>query len=212
YDYHNKNGLLYASTDKPLGLYIMKYVVIDGVSKPAEDSMAYGNLVDADFRQKVFEIADRLKIPPDYLMTVMAIETSKNVNGKMVPTFDPSIKNPGSSAVGLIQFMKATAKDLGTTTEKLAKMSAVDQLDYVEKYLKPYVGKMKSVEDVYLAVFYPNAIGKKDGYEFPQSIYQPNKGLDKDKNGKLTKGEIANFVRRTLKRGQKSKPKSTPLP
>jgi hypothetical protein len=40
-------------------------------------------------------------------------------------TFSPCVKNPGSSATGLIQFMSSTAKSLGTTTNDLCKMSAV---------------------------------------------------------------------------------------
>jgi hypothetical protein len=52
-------------------------------------------------------------------------------------TFSPSQKNAaGSSVIGLIQFMSTTAKNLGTSTSELAKMTAVEQLNYVEKYLK----------------------------------------------------------------------------
>jgi hypothetical protein len=58
-------------------------------------------------------------------MAAMAFETGE--------TFSPSIKNKASGATGLIQFMRSTAKGSGTTTAALAEMTAVDQLDFVEK-------------------------------------------------------------------------------
>ena len=39
-------------------------------------------------------------------------------------------------------------------------MSASQQLEYVEKYYSPYAGKLNSPADLYLATFYPYAIGK----------------------------------------------------
>lgn len=42
---------------------------------------------------------------------------------------------------------------LGTTTAHLRKMSNVEQLDWVRRYLSPYHGKMKNWLDVYCAVF-----------------------------------------------------------
>ncbi len=167
------------------------------------DTVPFGKHVDAKFKSKVAAIATRLGAETDHLMTVMAIETSKYENNKVTYTFSPSIKNPNSSAVGLIQFIESTAKGLGTSTAKLAKMTAVAQLDYVEKYFKPYKGKIASVADVYLAVFYPKAMGKKDAYTLPDWAYQANKGLDKDKNGKLTRGEIAAYVKGKLETGRK---------
>ena len=51
-------------------------------------------------------------------------------------TFSPTIRNgAGSSMIGLIHFMPTTAKSLGTSTEALSKMTAVEQLDYVENTL-----------------------------------------------------------------------------
>lgn len=39
-------------------------------------------------------------------------------------------------------------------------MSATQQLEYVEKYYTPFRGKLNSPADLYLATFYPYAIGK----------------------------------------------------
>lgn len=97
-------------------------------------------------------IADDLEVSPDFLMSCIAFETGE--------TFSPKIKNAaGSGATGLIQFMPTTAKGLGTSVEKLAAMSATKQLDYVKKYFKRFKGKLSTLEDVYLAILYPAAIG-----------------------------------------------------
>jgi len=98
------------------------------VAKP-EAKIAWGAKVTDDFKRKTITISRRLNMDPSHLMAIMAFETSRS--------FDPSITNrAGSGATGLIQFMPATARDLGTTTSRLALMNAVEQLDYVERYCK----------------------------------------------------------------------------
>jgi hypothetical protein len=171
-------------------------LVVASVFGDPPDQIYWGSKVSPEFKNKVIQIAGQLNTDPSYLMTVMSIETSKIVNGKPEPTFDPSIQNPGSSAVGLIQFTAATAAKLGTTTDKLKAMSAVEQLDWVKKYFEPQKDKLTSVEDTYLAVFYPALIGKPDSDTLPDAYYEPNKGLDKDNDGKITRGEIVAYVKK----------------
>ena len=140
----------------------------------------------ADFIKKIKEVCGRLGINPDWLMSV--------INKESAGTFSPSIKNPTSSATGLIQFMEATAKGLGTTTAALRKMTAVQQMDYVEKYFQPYKGKMKSFADVYICVFYPAALDKPDTWVFPNWVYKVQKYIDINKDGKITLGEFKKWM------------------
>lgn len=139
------------------------------------------------FMQKVEEIETRLRMPQGSLLAVMKFETGG--------TFDPGVKNKaGSGATGLIQFMPSTAKSLGTSTDALARMSAEDQLDYVEKYFQPYKGRMKDLKDAYMAVLYPKAVGKPEWYPLFRQDQQPtayrqNAGLDRDKKGMVTVGD-----------------------
>jgi hypothetical protein len=130
---------------------------------------------------KVKKVSADLKIDPNWLLMAMFKETGG--------TFSPSIKNPTSSATGLIQFMESTAKSLGTSTAALRKMTFIQQMDYVYKYFLPFKGRLKSFFDVYLAIFYPAAIGKPDSWIFPNWVYVANKGLDTNKSGKITLGE-----------------------
>ena len=164
-------------------------------------AIAWGNKVTPAFRRKAVDICLKLGADPDHLMACMAFESGE--------TFSPSIRNAaGSGAVGLIQFMPATAQALRTTTDKLAAMSAVKQLDYVELYFKPKAGKLKTLEDLYMAILWPAAVGKRLDYvlfaksdpKYPKRYIQ-NAGLDFNKDGVITKAEAADKVRKKLSKG-----------
>ncbi|MCE7987629.1 MAG: hypothetical protein DYG89_41220 [Caldilinea sp. CFX5] len=144
------------------------------------------------FKQKVIEMAQRLGTDPNFLMAIMSFES----NG-----FNPQAKNPHSGATGLIQFMPKTAEKLGTTTDALARMTAEQQLDYVAKYFAPYTGRLKTLEDAYMAVLWPPAIGQGNNYVLfssPSREYQQNQLLDLNKDGKITVTEAAAMVRKKL--------------
>jgi hypothetical protein len=165
----------------------------------SNNAIAWGAKVTPAFKNKVIKICTNLGIPPDYLMSCMAFETGE--------TFKPDIKNAaGSGAVGLIQFMPRTAKGLGTSTDSLSKMTAVKQLDYVEKYFHPKKSKLKTLEDVYMAILYPAAIGKPSSHTLfskNTATYDQNKGFDKNKDGKITLAEISGKVRSKYEKGLK---------
>ncbi|WP_244596896.1 lytic transglycosylase domain-containing protein [Escherichia coli] len=159
--------------------------------------IAWGAKVSREFKLKVIEVCERLEINPDYLMSCMAFETGE--------TFSPSVRNPNGSATGLIQFMSNTARALGTTINELASMTSVEQMDYVEKYFKPYTGKIKTIEDVYMVIFCPRAVGKPNSYILYNEgrSYDDNKGLDLNKDNAITKYEAGFKVREKLKLGMK---------
>lgn len=143
----------------------------------------------SDFINKVVKISNNLGVNPNWLMIVMAFESAKS--------FQPYVKNKLSGAVGLIQFTSTTAKGLGTTLADLSLMSAVEQLDYVEKYLLPYKGKMTDLYNTYLAVFSPAYIGRPDAqrvYASPSDAYKFNKVLDVNNDLVITVGEIKNVI------------------
>ncbi len=150
--------------------------------------------VSREFKDKVMQMAERLGANPNYLMAVMSFETGG--------TFSPSVQNAaGSGATGLIQFMPATARGLGTTVEALARMTAEEQLDLVAKHFTPFTGRLRTIEDVYMAVLFPAAIGKgRDHVLFRKGTkrYAQNQGLDINRDGLITVGEAADKVRRRL--------------
>ncbi len=159
--------------------------------------LCWGAKVSPSFKAKVIEVSRALELNPDYLMACMAFESGESFSPKKTNT-------AGSGATGLIQFMPRTAKGLGTTTEKLAAMTPEQQLDYVEQYLKSYKGKMHSLEDVYMAILYPADIGKPVStgvFSDPSVAYSQNKGLDTDKDGKVSIGEISAKIRSEYEKG-----------
>lgn len=145
------------------------------------------------------ETAKKLDIHPDWLATVISFETAG--------TFSPSILNAaGSGAFGLIQFMPNTAKVLlGTTTatEAVAQGRAMSFNEQLEKMVIPYFrGRvMRNLNDVYLAVFYPAAMGKPDSYvvgSVPSAVYNQNAVFDKEGKGYITRADITRTINSVL--------------
>ena len=189
---------------------VMRMISPDGVISPGGPTfkalcggdtdglkIAWGAKVDPEFKQKAISICSSLQIPVDFLMSAMAFESGES--------FSPSIRNAaGSGAVGLIQFMPTTARALGTSVENLIAMSAVQQLDFVQKYFSPHRGKLCSLEDVYMAILFPAAIGKSPGatlFASPSIQYQQNSGLDVNHDGIVTVQEAASRVRAKFIKG-----------
>lgn len=141
-----------------------------------------------EFALKVTDICNQLNIKPEWLMFVMWFESKLN----------PQAVNPISGSTGLIQFMPSTARGLGTTTDVLKRMSNVQQLDYVLAYLRPYKGRMKTWVDVYLAVFYPKAMGKPDFVITPDIIAKQNKIFDLNKDLDISVKEIETALRKQI--------------
>ncbi len=141
-----------------------------------------------EFTEKVNNICTELRIEANWLMFVMWFESKLN----------PQAVNPISGATGLIQFMPNTARSLGTTTAALRHMSNVQQLDYVLAYLRPYKGRMKRWVDVYLAVFYPKAMGKPDFVITSDIVARQNKIFDINKDLDISVKEIETVLRKRI--------------
>lgn len=148
---------------------------------------------DQEFVSAAGKLAADLSIPVDDVFRVIEFETAGS--------WSPAIKNPGSTATGLIQFLESTAKGLGTTTADLAGMTRAQQMEYVGKYLEPYKGRIKNFGDLYMAVHYPKAIGQSETYVMysqGSAEYAANKNLDTNGDGTVTRGEtIASVIART---------------
>lgn len=165
-------------------------------------NLIFAYKVTTEFAAKLIEIADKLGIDPNWLMWVMWFESKLNpqaVNYQKGDSTDPTNRCK-YRATGLIQFMPSTAVSLGTTNSDLLRMTAVQQLDYVYRYLKPYAGRMYSMIDVYFAVFFPAAINKPDEYVLQtaklsaSAIASQNSGLDLNKDSQITRLEVIQKV------------------
>lgn len=149
---------------------------------------------DPDFKKKVEKISSLLGIPSNNLMAIMKQESG----------VDPQARNKTSGATGLIQFMPKTAIALGTTTDELYNMDGVQQLDYVYKYFKMTGVGDGSLGELYTAVFMPKyvgypkdtVLGQRGAAGFSGKVYAQNSGLDRNRDGVITKADIENSVSR----------------
>ncbi len=161
--------------------------------------LAWGAVVSPAFRARVYTLCDRLGWTEDHaswLMACIAFETGR--------TFSPSVRNPRSTATGLIQFMAGTARALGTSITALSRMDAVEQLAWVEKYFQAQADRIHTLDDLYLAILWPAAVGKPASHLlWPIGVpaYAANRGLDANRDARITKGEAAAKPRALLAEG-----------
>lgn len=128
-----------------------------------------------------------------YAINIMGFESAGS--------FNPAKQNQaGAQAFGLLQFMAGAASDMGTTVDALKSMTQLQQLQYVFKYfnmrMKQY-GKFQYLDDFYLSVFYPKAIGKNPNEKIfvkGQLAYTQNGGLDGNNDGVITIQEISQRI------------------
>lgn len=148
--------------------------------------------LDKKFLRKVKHVAKKLNCDYQDLLALMNSESGIN----------PSKWN-GTTAVGLIQFTQPAIDDLNQkykknlTKEKIAGMTATEQLEWVEKYLliaKNYAGFSKkhhlSAGDLYAITFLPGRATREVLCTQGENYYSQNKGLDLNKDGKITKSEL----------------------
>ncbi len=116
----------------------------------------------------------------------------------------------GRSAIGLIQFTDINIKDLNSiyganlTKEKIAQMSPLEQLDWAEKSLLRAkqiagfpIGHKLNAGELYAINFAP-ANAKRQSYisKKGDGLYEGNPGLDLNKDGKITREELGQKIKK----------------
>lgn len=146
------------------------------------------------FCAKVENIAKNINCNPNDLLAIMYTESGLN----------PSKKAEKGSATGLIQFLESTANNLGTTTSKLAGMDGISQLDYVEKFYQAniewifgsnYTGEIDS-GTLYALTFLPQYAKQEILCDSSTEAYQYNTLLDENKDGNISKSDLADVMDR----------------
>jgi hypothetical protein len=156
---------------------------------------------DTDFIAATEQVVGNLQsagaqISADDLFRIIEFETGGS--------WSPAQKAGTSSATGLIQFLESTAQGLGTSTEALAQMTRAEQMEYVQRYLEPYAGRIQNFGDLYMAIHWPRGVGQGDDYvmyEEGSREYTANRGLDANGDGTVTRGETMSVVERRVGSG-----------
>lgn len=145
-------------------------IFIDEVDKIIKNINKYGNTLTRNDLLKVM-IAESAGLNPQAVNKQPPGKVGKNGDGKVVkksgePDSDNLYIRAEYRATGLIQFMPTTAKSLGTSTQAIYNMTAIDQLKYVEKYIIQFSknGQLKNYIDIYAAIFFPISLGKPDTF------------------------------------------------
>jgi nucleoid-associated protein YgaU len=145
-----------------------------------------------EFRVRLREVSDSLTVDPTDLASIIAFESG----------FSPRARNHLSNATGLIQWIPTTAAALyRLTIEQIANMSAVEQLDLVERYFAGIRGRGASLHDLYMLVWNGSpatpetVLGVADAAGHAGAVYRQNSALDLNHDGRITAGEASYIVR-----------------
>lgn len=134
-----------------------------------------------DFMTEVNRVAGRLGVNPTNLLAIMRSESSLN----------PQAVNRSTGASGLIQFMPRTAQSLGTSVEAIRQMTAAQQMPFVEKFFQSVrLPPGASAGKMYAYVFLPGRANREVLTQSGENFYEMNKGLDVDKDGKITIADL----------------------
>jgi len=117
-------------------------------------------------------------------------------------TWSPSVRNPGSSAVGLLQWTRVTAEALGVPYESIGRMTVLQQIqDLIPQHFAMAlrgrsVPQPISIENLYLCVAAPAFVGAS-----PERIAYAGTACDlnagwQDDAGRCTVGAIGALARR----------------
>jgi hypothetical protein len=186
------------------------YTQIDYDNAKVQEKLSQGKITP-EFLSAVEDMCERSDMHAMALLSVMDYET--------IGSFSPSIKNPKSSGRGLIQIIEENAKAMGTTTSKLASMTQIEQLPFVEEYFemkRRRTTDYRRPADIATAVFWPIGLhtpGKTVGAVYSPSTksrerYDVNDGVDTNFDGRISVNEYCNG---SLQRGYLPEPIITPL-
>lgn len=164
-----------------------------------------GDKLDNNFFVGLQAMCNRLGCDPKDMLALMHLEAG----------LDPNVTRPHHGARGLNQMIPPVLKGPTVgwpgTIDQYGQLSAAEQLPWIEKYFRGVMrdtgsGPLRSLPMLYLANFWPAALRNPAVQEqIPTAVivdenknpreYEENKGLDVDRDGKITFGDIDKITR-----------------
>ena len=163
---------------------------------PYEDGKLPPISEDEQFLEKVRLMSKKLNVKPSELLSMLSKESTTAI--------DPKAKNQ-SGATGIFQLMynpnDAKQKRYGYTREEFMNLSRAQQMDVYDQYLQDVQKQFKKyprdVIDLSLSQLAPALMGAEQNttiYQEGDPAYSSNKNIDADTDGKITAGEIRDFM------------------
>ena len=140
-------------------------------SAAAEICAAYPRVSQA-LAAKIVSVASSVGAHPGDLANILNFESNQ--------TFDPSVRNPRTGAVGLIQFdPSTTTHELGIPVDQLAALNAMEQMDWVQVKLDRARNghALNTPHKLAMAVFFPAAILWPEQQPLPPQVAAANSGI-----------------------------------
>lgn len=126
--------------------------------------------LNSNEKTSIAVIANKLDIPYLWLYNLLKFESG----------FNPKIKNPFSSASGLLQFINSTSRSLGfdNSIDLINKLpDFISQMNgAVYPYLKQFY-PFRNKQSLYMSVFYPKYRNVDPYTEFPEYVKKVNPGI-----------------------------------
>lgn len=164
-------------------------------SIPQELAQKLDQKLGSGFSQKCQSVANSLGCNPNDLLAMMFSESGINPN-----------LQASNGATGLIMFMPSTLSANGYSVSQVKNMSGVEQLDVVEKILKASksmsgYGENEKIDagTLYALCFLPAAAKNEVLCTTSDSLswaYSANSPLDADKNGDISKTDLASRLQK----------------
>jgi hypothetical protein len=148
---------------------------------------------------KIVDVAEALSMNPYDLANLIRYESqfspraqnpvSKTVvrvdHGQKAYAYNPIGPKGRPPATGLVQFLASTLEPYGFTTKDVWNMTAVQQMDLVEAYLRDRFKERKlptgvtpTVHQIHMAVFQPSYFWKSPNMRFPDYVIDANRKPD----------------------------------
>ncbi|GEM_PF-6863855 len=178
--------------DRMDGKHAGEYYKVNFVDAKERDSQKL------EFFKELTRVAERIN--PDNPLLANQIAAVINVQSGFSPRAEVDTGD-NTKAAGLLKFSQKSLEGMGISPEQMVLLSPIEQLQFVEIYLKDRqetLGRpLKSLKDVALAVIQPSAIDEPYDTElFPKGTkrYERYKAFDRRKKGSITSSDVVNCV------------------
>lgn len=142
---------------------------------------------DTRFMNEITRVAQRFGRPVSEFMRVIQGESN----------FNPTIRNGDSGATGLFQFIPSTASMLGTSTDSIANMTPVQQVQLYEKYLDSFdYDGSNALGIMQAAPAYANRSNGSVIYSVGSRAWEQNPGWRDGEGGAITVRSINRYYER----------------